>query len=641
MDSKKQKEVTKLVKTNNETEFEKGGSEKAESRIELCHPEDFPNPFSVDPDKLPIPEKLRPTFRFIFPAVKRMLCLSQLEKGYDEMPPWNGPTEFFKTTLEHLGVNYELFPTASIKLPKDRPLIIVSNHPFGALEALVMYEVIRKERPDLKFLANFMLGRLKPAKDLFILVDPFEREKSKKDNVNPMREALSWLKNDHALITFPSGTVSHFHTSSREVQDPIWNTNIARLVKKTGATVVPCFIHGRNSLVFQLAGLIHPILRTMLLPRQLLNKKNKTIAIQIGKPIVAEKLKRFESNRELTDYLRMRCYLQKNSPIKVHEVNKRTKSPISEFTSEIIDPVASNLLEQDFSAISDEKILIERNDLAVAITTMAESPNLLQEVGRLREITFRDVGEGTGTECDLDFFDSYYKHLICWDRKAKKVVGAYRVVKTDEAVASYGLKGLYTNTLFHYNKDLLKELGPSLEVGRSFVAQEYQRTLWPLMLLLKGLSNFVALNPDYKTMFGPVSVSGSFTGVSRHLLELFLRENNFQPLLAQHVRPRTSSEPERVLGIDQEFFSKTVKDISEVSELIQDIELKEMGVPVLLKEYTKLGGKIIGFNVDHDFNGALDGLIVVDFSKADRRLLNKYLGEFEAAKFLKYHQDRE
>jgi len=606
----------------------------------LYGPEDFPNPFAINPDNVPLPSRLKSVFKVLFPVVSRLLGLSELEKRYNKLPRWKGPTEFFKTILAHLNISYELYPTSNIKLPKDRPLIIISNHPFGALEALVMYEVIRKERPDLKFLANFMLGRLQQARDLFILVDPFERSESKKDNVTPMREALSWLNDGHVLITFPSGTVSHFHTSSKEVQDPVWNTNIARLVKKTGATVVPCFIHGRNSWVFQLAGLIHPILRTVLLPRQLLNKRNKTIAIQIGKPVVAEKLSRFKCNRELTDYLRMRCYVQKNSPIKVHDVNKRTKSPISEFTSEIIDPVPAHSLEQEFNALSCDKILIERNDLSVGLTTMDQSPNLLQEVGRLREITFRDVGEGTGTECDLDFYDSYYKHLICWDKKENKVVGAYRVVKTDEAVASYGLKGLYTNTLFHYNQDLLHELGPSLEVGRSFVAQEYQRTLWPLMLLLKGLSNYVALNPEYKTMFGPVSVSSSFTGVSRHLLELFLRENNFQPLLAQHVKPRTSSEPERVLGIDQEFFSKTVKDISEMSELIQDIELKEMGVPVLLKEYTKLGGKIIGFNVDPDFNGALDGLIVVDFSKADRKLLNKYLGEFEAAKFIKFHQDK-
>ena len=610
----------------------------------LILPSDFKNPYVIELDELPIPEKYkkppyRKTSSFLLDSVSRLLGLKGLADKYDSLSGWENEREFFAASLETMKISYSVYPSVEVKIPKTGPLIVISNHPFGALEALLLYDAVKELRPDAKFLANFMLERVEAVKNLFLFVDPFERQSSKKENINPMRQALRYLKDGGCLITFPAGTVSYFHYKQGEVQDPVWNTNIARLVRKTKAKTIPCFIHGRNSLLFQVAGMIHPLLRTALLPRQLLNKQGGNFAVQLGKPLPASKLNRFSDDRELTDYLRMRCYIQKNSPIlPCHSVKKRTETPISDHSVPVLEAVKTHILKREFEQIPPEDILIERNALAVGLTSFDNSPNLLKEIGRLREITFREVGEGTGTECDLDSFDSFYQHLVCWNKETSEIVGAYRLIKTNDALEEGGLKSLYTNTLFKYNQELLDQLGPSIEVGRSFITLKYQRTLWPLLLLLRGLATYVAKkHPDHKTLFGPVSISNSFTGVSRQLLQTFLRQNNFHPLLSQLVQPRTSSEPEKILGLDKDFFSKTVKDLSEVSDLISDIELQEQGVPVLLKEYARLGGKIIGFNVDPDFNGALDGLIVVNLSKADVSILNRYLGELEASRFRKYH----
>ena len=618
------------------------GSPALKSSDKLYSPKDFKNPFKVNIAELNLSPFNKKLFAFSYPVISKALGLSFLAKSFDQLPPWRDAGEFIERTLNGFNIKYRTYPLGEVSLPQNKPLIIACNHPFGALEALILYSIIKKERPNTKFLANFLLQRIGPLKDLFFYVDPFEGDNSKEKNLMPLRQALSWLNEGGCLITFPSGTVSHFQFESKEVRDPVWNTNISKLAKKTGATVVPFFIHGRNSILFQILGLIHPILRTTRLVKELSNKAGKTISIQVGSPISPEKLSSFKNHRDSTDYIRMRCYILKNSPInQLHNVKKRTKSPISRSLKKIIPPVAPLLLEKEILAIPESNVLIERNSFKVAWTTYKKSPNTLKEIGRLREIAFREVGEGTGTECDLDFYDSYYKHLICWNKENFEIVGAYRFIKTDLALKAFGVKGLYTNSLFKYKESLIEELGKSLEIGRSFISPNYQRSIWPLHLLLKALTKYVHKNPSYNTLFGPVSISNSFTGVSRQLIELYLRENNFNPPLSSLVRPKAIPVPEKVKGIDQDFFSKNVKDFSEMSEVIHDLELKEKGVPVLLREYTKLGGKIIGFNVDPNFNGALDGLIVVDLSQTDQALLRRYLSKEERESFFEFHEGKD
>lgn len=602
-------------------------------------PSQYPNPFRLDPEELHLSGLSEKAFKLALPALSKLLGLKALADHYDKLPSWAAPEDFFATCLADLDISYQLHPKTLSSLPKDKPLIIVANHPFGALEALIMYDAFRKMRPDLKFLANFILGRIKPVSDLFILVDPFETKKAVKKNVHPLRESISWLNKGHSLITFPAGTVSHLHLKEREVIDPVWNTNIAKLARKTQATVLPCFIHGRNSLLFQAAGLVHPLLRTLLLPRQLLNKAGKQIDIQIGQAIEYDKLERFSSDRERTDYIRMRCYMQKNSLVRSKD-KKAIHTPAKNLCP-VIEPVDENLLRGEVEQIPESNKLIDKEEHAVFITSADASPYILREIGRLREITFREVGEGTGKEYDLDFYDNFYTHLFVWHKSKGEIVGAYRLVQADKAIERYGLKGLYTHSLFRYDKPLLLQMGPSIEVGRSFVKPEYQKSFWALLMLWKGLTAYVYRNPEYKTLFGPVSISDSYDSVSRQLLKNFIEANNYEPNLAKLVSPRFSHRPERLRGVDKRFVSKTVKDLSEVAELISDIELREESVPVLLKEYIKLGGKIIGFNVDPSFSSVLDGLIVVDLSQANPLLLRRYMGRKELNEFLAYHHGSE
>lgn len=276
--------------------------------------------------------------------------------------------------------------------------------------------------------------------------------------------------------------------------------------------------------------------------------------------------------------------------------------------------------------------LFAHDRFLVASARAAEIPALLHEIGRLREIAFRGVGEGTGRELDLDAFDRTYTHLLVWDRRAAELVGAYRLASTERLVPALGPRGLYSNTLFDYGGDFLEELGPAVELGRSFVRPEYQRSSQALVLLWRGIARFLAQQPRACTLFGAVSVSARYCGFSRALLAWGLTAQRGAPELANLVRPRHPLSAGLVRHLPD--LAGLGDDPATVAGLVADAERDGKHPPVLVGEYLKLGGRFVAWNVDPDFGDTLDGLVVVDLRRAPRRLLQFYMGRADAAEFL-------
>ena len=294
------------------------------------------------------------------------------------------------------------------------------------------------------------------------------------------------------------------------------------------------------------------------------------------------------------------------------------------------------LLKAEVEALPAEQRLVESGHYRVQYARAAQIPWCLQEIGRLRELTFRAAGEGTGKASDIDLFDSYYLHLFVWDREAESIVGAYRMGLADEILARYGKRGLYTQSLFRYRSRLLQKLNPAIELGRSFVRAEYQRSFSALLLLWRGIGQFILRMPRYAVLFGPVSISNSYAPISRQLMVDYLRTNNSEARLARHVRPRRPFRLRRS-KIRKEVEIADLKDIEQLSRVIAEIEHDNKGIPILLKQYLKLGGRLLGFNTDDAFSDALDGLIVVDLRASEPRVLARYLGEEWAAAFYAHH----
>ncbi len=565
--------------------------------------------------------------------LEKVFALAKLDEGYRQVRNRSDEKDFLDKILDTLNVEYEVDePTA---IPREGPAVVVANHPYGAIEGVILGAMLRRLRPDVKILANSLISRVPEMREMCIFVDPFERGASVRRNLSPLREAISWVRLGGMLVVFPSGTVSHLHLSKRAVMDPAWNDNVAGIIRRTGAPVLPVYFDGRNGALFQVLGLLHRNLRTALLPRELLNKRRRTIGVRVGTLIPFRTLRGFRNDATMVEYLRLRTYLLGN---RTKPASDAGVPPAGRSSGEAVaDGHPTELITADVEALIPENVLVEAGDNIVLHATSREIPHVLHEIGRLREITFRQVGEGTGTSLDLDDYDDYYVHLFVWNRRKNEIVGAYRLGQTDSVLRSRGVRGLYSSTLFEYKGGLFDEISPALELGRSFVRHEYQRSFSSLLLLWKGIASFVSVNPKYRYLFGPVSISNDYGAASRQLMVNFLKEHRFHPGLARYVKPTNPLNGRPVKGWNENA-SRVVTDAEELSALVAELEWDGKGLPILLKQYLKLGGRFLGFNVDRGFADALDGLILVDLTKTEPRTLARYMGGREAEQFRDYHR---
>lgn len=573
--------------------------------------------------------------------VDHLLGIHTIRDIYGRIPASGDPFEFCRQALKALDVSYQVIGKGLAEIPSSGPAIVVANHPFGGIDGLVLAASLSSVRKDFKILANYFLGAVSELEPVLFLVDPFGRKSSPTRNMAAVKKAIRWVKEGGMLVVFPAGEVSHITWKNRKVKDPTWKDTALRLVRITKAPVVPICIEGRNSNLFQAAGLVHPLLRTALLPRELLKKRSSSIRVKVGGAIPHRRLEAFKKTGPLREYLRFRTDLLAlafQGEKKLIFLPFSLDNPFRKMEKiELKQEPLTIKLEVDFLPRAQK--LIESNEYEVYFATAEQVPSVLQEIGRLREETFRRAGEGTGKAVDLDRFDNIYIHLFVWNRERYEVVGAYRLGATDRILSRYGKKGLYTHTLFKYQDRFLEEMGPALELGRTFVRNEYQRSYSPLLLLWKGIGQYVAAYPHYRMLFGAVSISNDYHSYSRQLLVAFLHMNCSRSDFGRMVTPRSPFRKKQVKGLHW-VHEEGEEALGELSAWISGIEEDGKGVPILLKQYLKLGGKVLSFNVDRRFRNALDGLILVDLARTDRKILKRYMGEEGFASFHRYQGSR-
>lgn len=592
------------------------------------------NPFKL---QFPFQKNWNPkTVTLVNGALEKILALDQLNHVYHTAQNQFSQESFHDGILHTLNVSYDVPVQDFQRIPPQGRLLVVANHPFGGIEGLLLPAILGKVRTDIKIMANFLLERIPEMRQQGVFVDPFKNSASTYRNLTPLKECLKHLKENHLLATFPSGEVSHFNLKKGRVEDPPWSPSIARLAIQTKSPILPVYFEGKNSFFFQLAGLCHPRLRTALLPHEFIKKKGNIVHARIGKMISSEEIYHLKTEDQLTDFIRERTYfLSKGS----RSQSKIFQIPIEIRRSKPLPlplPSPSKELLQEILRLPAKNTLIETEQFQVFYARAKRIPHLINEIGRLREKTFRAVGEGTGKSIDLDHFDSYYHHLWVWNRQKHEVVGAYRLGQTDRITPFLGKKGLYTSTLFKYKKTLLEELNPALEMGRSFIREEYQKQYQPLLLLWKGIATYVSRKPRYRYLFGPVSISNSYHPHSQDLMMQFLEKHNTEPKLSKMVRGR--NEISRVRKFLSRWNQKNYHSLEEINERIADLETELKGIPVLLKQYLRLGGKILAFSQDASFNHVVDALILVDITQTDPKIFQRYMGKKELEEYLLYHQ---
>ncbi len=554
--------------------------------------------------------------------------LNQLDKFYAQRPVNADTKTFLRFTLDILGIDYRIAHGSLDSVPKQGATVIVANHPLGCVEGVILAELLLMVREDIQILANQYLKTVPELDQLFIGVDVFEGKDAVKSNMKALRAANKHLANGGLLLVFPAGEVSQLVDAKQQrLEDKAWSRSVSSLICKNKATTVPVFISGQNSKRFYMAGKIHPLLRTLLLGRELLNKQAQTIDLSFGQSIKFKELSTLNDD-QVVSYLRLNTYL----------LNRETQSVKPSSSSELLSPIAAGLpvgeLLEELNNLPKESKLLTSGEFDVYCTEPQNIPSLLHEIGRLRELNFRQVGEGTGLATDIDHFDHDYLHLFVWDRENQCLVGAYRLGLVDQLVEKRGVAGLYSRTLFNYDQRFIDQMGKSIEMGRSVIAQQYQKSMSALLLLWKGIATFVHQNPDYTHLFGPVSISNDYSDTARQLLAQSMTLHHYDNNCAEYVTP-SNPLPEHHRDWNTSMLT-ALGDLQLLSRVIARID-EGKGVPVLLRQYLSLNGKLVCFNVDPAFNNALDGLITVDLRDVQEKTLARYMGREQTHEYLTYH----
>jgi putative hemolysin len=517
---------------------------------------------------------------------------------------------FIETLFQQLNIQVEVPENHLEKIPTEGPCIIVANHPFGALDGLTIIKTISKHRPDVKIMANFILQQVEPLSEFFIAVNPFETSDIRK-NKSGLRNCIAHLQNQGCLVIFPAGEVSTFEKRSlTSIADRKWQNSAIKLILKSKVPVVPVCFEGSNSFLFHFLGKINPQLRTLALPSELLKKKNHAVKIKIGKPISPEQLSFSENPDVIGRYLRAKVY----SLVSEVKIKKRFFGQPQLFPKkdkEVAAQESSSLLQNEILSIQ-ENIVLQKAQFTVYLTKANKIPHLLNEIGRCREISFREVGEGSGESRDLDEFDLYYYHLILWDHENHQLAGAYRIGVGSEILNYYGKKGFYLNTLFKFKTDFIPYLLKSIELGRSFVCPDYQKQRWPLLLLWQGIMVSVKNFSDVQYILGPVTLSNDYTKVSQKLIIQFLQKSYGDEQLSLAIAPRNKVKLSRVKADIDSLLIPVEKEMKKLDALIAEIEPQGKRLPVLYKKYLTQNAKILGFNRDPAFKNAVDALMLLD-----------------------------
>lgn len=549
-----------------------------------------------------------------------VMKLNGINKVFSQNQHFEG-IEFVDKILETIGVSIDFDEEELKHIPKTGGFIAIANHPYGGVEGLALVKLLCTVRPEAKVMVNFILKKIPNLSEFFVAVNPFENIQHS-SSISGIKATLDLLQNGTPIGIFPAGEVSTFNIESQEVTDRRWHPVVGKLVVKAKVPVVPIYFHGNNGVLFNILSFIHPTLRTAKLPSEFLNKQGLKMKIRIGKPIKIEDISYNKDSNKLLDFLRARTYALGTSveqkkdlfnPINLFKIKKKPTNIIEEVDKKLIVNEVKNL---EFFKVWEEK------NYEVYIVPTSSIPYILKEIGRLREITFREVGEGTNKSIDLDNYDIYYHHLFIWDKEAQMIVGAYRIGKGDEILTTMGKRGFYIAELFKIKAPFYPILRQGIELGRSWIRKEYQQKPLPLFLLWKGILKYLMMNPQYRYMFGPVSISNSFSKFSKSLIVDFITKNHFDYELARHVKPRNKFKAD-LTPIDTELLLENSESLKDLDSLITDIEHRHIKIPVLLRQYMSLNAKIICFNIDPKFSDCLDGFLVVDTQKIPAEMLEK------------------
>ena len=565
---------------------------------------------------------------FVGWIILRILRISAINKIYDNNKN-KADLDFLNGILDACKIKFEIPEEDLKRIPKEGPFITISNHPLGGIDGVLLLKLLIEKRADYKIVANFLLQRVAPLKPYVMPVNPFETRKDAKSSIAGVKSALLHLREGKPLGIFPAGEVSTHKDGKLNVDKP-WEEGAVKLIKKANVPVIPIYFHAKNSRLFYFLSKLSDTLRTAKLPSEIIQQRGRVIKVRIGKPISVKDQNAYKALPDFYKFIRRKTYMLANPFEKSNRLISSQKIKIKKPTKKISLQRNSDLFIAEVDALRETNSrLLKSKNYEVFFASAKDIPNLIHEIGRLREITFRAIGEGTNKELDLDKFDNYYHHLLLWDAVAEKLVGAYRMGLGKEIYKKYGIKGFYVQSLFRIEPELHQMMDNTIEMGRAFIIAEYQQKPMPLFLLWKGIVHVTLRYPEYKYLMGGVSISNQFSDFSKSLMIEFMKSHYYDPYIAQYIRPKKEYKVKLKDGDKDFVFDASKADMQKFDKIIDEIEPGILRIPVLIKKYVKQNARLVAFNVDPKFNNAIDGLMYIKVADIPESTVKPVLEEFQ------------
>lgn len=577
---------------------------------------------------------------FISWFLMKVTRISSINTYYDKIKHLE-PAAYADAILEHYQIDFEIPEGDFRRLPKDGAYITVSNHPLGAIDGILLFRLLFGQRPDYKIMANFLLQRMAPIEPHIIPVNPFEDRKDVRSSIAGFKNALQHLRNGHPLGIFPAGEVSTIRDGKLIVDRP-WETAALKLMRKADVPIVPIYFHAKNSKLFYRLARLNDIFRTAQIPSEIYSQRNRPIKVRIGQPISVKSQKELTSLEDFGEVLRKKTYILSNAYEKERLIDQiPTTLKIPKTPKKIASAIRTEVIQGEIEKLREKDCrLLESKNYEVFLALEKDMPFILKEIGRQREVTFREIGEGTNNAIDLDIFDTYYHHLFLWDNHKKAIVGAYRMGMGSEIFDKHGIDGFYLQDLFRVEPELYGMMRQSIEMGRAYIVKEYQQKPMPLFLLWKGIVHTTLRHPEHKFLIGGVSISNQFSNFSKSLMIEFMKSHYWDPYVAQYIRPKKEFKV-KLKDADKEFvFDETQADLNKFDRLINEVEPGNLRLPVLIKKYIKQNAKVIAFNVDPLFNNSVDGLMYIKIADLPESTVKPVMEEFQAELERKFAEGR-
>lgn len=523
--------------------------------------------------------------------------------------------DFLEQSMKKMKLDLQGIEELKATIPKTGPVVIAANHPFGGLEGVVMLYAITQVRPDVKVLVNTALSLVPQLQEWSIFTNPLKANNPK--NGPSLRACKKHLESDNALLLFPAGRVGYYHPDRQIIADHEWNRVVARFAKMSNVQYCPVFIHGENSKLFYNMGRVWYRFRLLMLTRELTNKEGARVELHCQNTNELEKPLSTMGNEEGTSFCRALTYLNHPDFIEQWPTTEPTKfEPLSEPTS------TTDILEEAHALPLDNQ-LFTQGTLTAFFASGSQIPSILREITRRRELVFRMHDEGSGKPFDGDKFDMTYTHLFVVDMTTGDVAGAYRMGLTDVLQKEGGTSALYLSQMFSFKSDFLNQTGPALEMGRSFLMPQYQKSRLGLFMLWRAIGEFVVRFPQYATLYGTVSLSKLYDKRSIRLIEeLAITKTN---AVTPHNGFDFTLSPEVLRHINQ-YPIDPDNSVERLDAWLSFIEPDKKKLPVLLRQYASLGAKFHSLGVDTNFADTPGLLLSVDLTKSPERRQKQFLG---------------